>query len=229
MLNVLVAEDNLPLSVHLSNAINSKNVRCIGILNEGSKVYQTVKELNADVLILDMKLPGKDGIDILEEIQLDKELDIWIIVYSGEPEYIKLARKYGFVKRYLNKNTTAEEIGRMLDEMYEDVTNIKKEHEISEMLLDIGFSYNLKGTKLINDCILYSIVENEDNIKKIYDYISKRERKNVYTIKSDINTAIKNMWRFTDRENARKFLRLGTSDRPSCKGIISMVKYHIEQ
>ena len=55
MLNVLIAEDNMQISVHLSNTINTKNVRCIGILNEGTKVYEKLKELNPDVIILDLK------------------------------------------------------------------------------------------------------------------------------------------------------------------------------
>ena len=65
MLDVLIADDSIPISIHLSNAITSSNVRCVGILNDGTKVYQKMKELNPDVLILDLKMPGKNGIDIL--------------------------------------------------------------------------------------------------------------------------------------------------------------------
>ena len=94
-------------------------------------------------------------------------------------------------------------------------------------MFKIGFTYSLKGTKLINNCILYSIVEDEDNIKKIYSEIARRKGENVHTVKSDINTAIKNMWRFSDRTKTRKILRLGENDIPSTKSIISMVKYYV--
>lgn len=62
MLNVLIAEDNATISIHLLNVINTPNVRCIGILNEGTKVYKMIRELKPDVLILDLKMPGKNGI-----------------------------------------------------------------------------------------------------------------------------------------------------------------------
>lgn len=49
----------------------------------------------------------------------------------------------------------------------------------------------------------------------------------MHTIKSDINTAIENMWRFTDKNKTRKILRIGEYDKPSCKGIVTMIKYYI--
>lgn len=39
MLNILIAEENVPISVRLSNTINNRDVRCVGILNKGTKVY----------------------------------------------------------------------------------------------------------------------------------------------------------------------------------------------
>ena len=43
MLNVLIAEDDVAISIHLSNIINTKDVRCIEILNDGTKVYQRLR------------------------------------------------------------------------------------------------------------------------------------------------------------------------------------------
>ena len=68
LLNVLIAENDMQKSVHLSNCINSPNVRCIGILNESTKVYQKIKELQPDVTIIDFG-EDKRGKQILEEIE----------------------------------------------------------------------------------------------------------------------------------------------------------------
>lgn len=227
MLNVLIAEDNMQISVHLSNTINTKNVRCIGILNEGTKVYEKLKELNPEVIILDLKLPGKDGLEILKEIEKDSKINTKVFIYSGEMDYIALARDFKCVSRFFSKLTPAEEIARELEELVEDVSNKNTGDKIIDILFKLGFTYSLRGTKLINDCILYSIVEDEDKVKNIYAEIAKRKGENIHTIKSDINTAINNMWRTTDRIKTRKILRLGEYDKPSSKGIISMVKYYI--
>ena len=227
MLNVLIAEDNVPVSVHLSNIINTENVRCKEILNDGTNVYKRIKELDIDVLILDLKMPGKNGIEILSEIQKDEALKTKVFIYSGEMEYMQLAREYKCVTRFFSKLTPAEEIARELEDMVDELSNKSTEEKISNILFKLGFSYSLKGTKLINDCILYSITEDEDNVKEIYSEIAKKKKVNTYTVKSDINTAIRNMWRFSDRNKVRKILRIGEADRPSSKGIISMIKYYI--
>lgn len=227
MLNVLIAEDNMQISVHLSNCINTKTVRCVGILNEGTKVYQKVKELNPDILILDLKMPGKNGLEILKEIEADCKVKTKIFIYSGEFEYMTLARKYKCIDKFFSKLTPAEEIARELEGMVEQISNKNTGDKIIEILFKLGFTYSLKGTRFINDCILYSIVENEDNIKNIYEEIAKQKGENIHTIKSNINTAINNMWKYTDRNKVRRILRLGECDRPSSKGIISMVKYYV--
>lgn len=227
MLNVLIAEDNTQISIHLANMINTPNVRCVEILNEGSKVYQRVKELNPDFLILDLRLPGKNGLDILKQIDADDEITTRVYVYSGDLNYIAAARKYKCVDRFYSKNTPAEEISRQLDEANGEMSVENTRERIIEILFKMGFTYSLKGTKLINDGIYYSITNGEDKIYKIYEYIAKKYGQNTHTVKSDINTAINNMWRYTDRNRTRKILRLGACDRPSSKNVISMVKYHI--
>lgn len=104
MLSVLIAEDNVPISIHLANSINiQKSMKCIGILNEGTKVYQRIKELDPDILILDLKIPGKDGLQVLEEIQTDKSVKTKVIIYSGEMEYMALIRKFECVERFSQK------------------------------------------------------------------------------------------------------------------------------
>lgn len=227
MLNVLIAEDNVPISIRLSNTINTNDVRCLGILNEGTKVYQRVKELNPDVLILDLKMPGKNGLDILQEIDEDTEIKTKVFIYSGETKYLEKARDFRCVDRFFLKMTPAEEISRQLQEISEGISNKNIGKQISEILFSMGFTYSLKGTRLINACILYSIVEDEDNVNNIYIKVAEEKGQNVHTIKSDINTAVSSMWRYTDKKKTRKILRLGDWDKPSSKGIISMVKYYI--
>ena len=227
MLNVLIAEDNVQIGVRLLNTINTNEVRCLGILDKGTKVYPKLKELNPDVLILDLKMPGKNGLEVLQEIQDDATIKTKVFIYSGDTKYLEKARNFGCVSRYFSKMTPPEEISRQLQEISEGVSNKNIGKQISEMLFSMGFTYSLKGTRLINACILYSIVEDEDNINKIYIKIAKEKGQNVHTLKSDINTAITTMWRCTDKKKTREILRLGSWDTPSSKGIISMVKYHI--
>jgi len=122
LLKVLIAEDKMKISVQLSNAINTENVRCIEILNEGSNVYQRIKELKPDALILDLKLSGKNGIDILKEIESDEEIKTRVIIYSDNIGSVVQAVEYKCVDRYFSKLTPVEEISIVLEKMVEEVS-----------------------------------------------------------------------------------------------------------
>ena len=228
MLKVLVAEDNVPMSVQISNMINTDNVRCVGILNNGSKVYQKLKDLKPDILILDLKLPGSNGLEILQKIEVDNSIKTKVFVYSGDMAYITLSREFKCVERFYSKLTPLEEISRELENLVDTFENKSTGDKVSDILFKLGFSYSLKGTRLISECIVYSITEKEDKINRVYAAIAKRKRENINTIKADINTAVNKMWRYSDdRNKVRRILRLGSIENPSSKRVITMVKYYI--
>lgn len=90
MIKVLICEDNVPISITLSNSINTyEEIQAIAIINEGTSVYNKIKLLQPDIVVLDLKLPGEDGLQILDEITKDNELkNLKVVVYSGEMDYI---------------------------------------------------------------------------------------------------------------------------------------------
>ena len=111
MVKVLIAEDNVPISVHLSNVINFTNeAQAISIVNNGTEVYQAIKTLKPEIVILDLKLPGEDGLEILRKIEDDSE-ETKVIIYSGEPEYISKVRGYESVVNFFSKSQPCEAVG----------------------------------------------------------------------------------------------------------------------
>lgn len=229
MLNVLVAEDDVHVSINLSNEINTNEMRCIGILNDGTKVLQKIKEKEPDFLILDLKMPGRNGIQILEEIEKNEQIKTKVIVYSGEVTYMTLTSKFRCIERFYTKLTATQEIARQLKIIAENMYQNSINQRITEILLKIGFTYTLKGTRLIHNCILYSINNEVENINEIYNQMASDKKCNVHTIKSDIYTAINNMWRYADKTKVRKLLRIGDTDNPSSKNIIFMAKYYVKK
>lgn len=98
MIKVLICEDNVPISITLSNSINTyEEIQAIAIINEGTSVYNKIKLLQPDIVVLDLKLPGEDGLQILDEITKDNELkNLKVVVYSGEMDYIQQAIKFSY-------------------------------------------------------------------------------------------------------------------------------------
>lgn len=104
---------------------------------------------------------------------------------------------------------------------------IETKQRILEILLKIGFSCALDGTKLLASCVFYSINENEECLKKLFEKVSQDTGKNTATIKSNIRTTVDRMWQYGDTNRIRKILRLEEYEKPSIKLIIIMVKYYM--
>lgn len=229
MINVLIAEDNVPISVHLSNVINlTKEVHGVSIVNEGQNVYPTIKKLKPNVVVLDLKLPGEDGISILKKIEADPELqETKILVFSGEPSYIKELVNFSCVERFFNKTQQYEEIGIEIQR----IAKIFKDENIEKKIYDIltnkiGFASHHIGTKFLKECVEYSIKSNEDKLNKLYDKVAIGKKQSSRSIKGDINRAVKEMWKYSNHEKVRRLLRLGENEIASPKNVIPMVKYY---
>lgn len=229
MVKVLIAEDNVPISVHLSNVINfTKEVQAISIINQGTEVYQAIKSLKPEIVVLDLKLPGEDGIEILRKIEEDIELKTKVVIYSGEPSYIAQVRGFKSVERFFNKIQPCEEIGLEIQRIAKDMENEELTRKIYDFLLKMGFRAEHKGTQFIEECIEISMKEKQENLKIIYEKIATLEGKTPFTIKADVQLAVNKMWRYANKEKVRRLLRLGEYDKPSPKVVVSMVRYYVE-
>ena len=107
---ILLAEDNEPLAAMLRSFLASlgHQVVCAG---DGASALAAVQEGGIDLLILDLKLPGMSGVDVLRTLRRSaswRELPVIIMtgVYRGA-SYAQAAEKLG-VKAYLEKPFTRE-------------------------------------------------------------------------------------------------------------------------
>lgn len=232
MVKVLIAEDNVPISVCLSNAINNyKDVQAISIINEGTGVYRKIKTLKPNILLLDMKMPGKNGIQILDEIKDDADMsNLKVIVYSGEQKYIQEAIRYENVVKFLDKGrTTIEDVALEIKNISENIGKKCLEELVLDRLIKIGFKTKFKGTYLLKDCIVFSLETKKDNMEDVYKIVANSKNERAYTIKSNIKVAIDAMWKNANKDLVRRYLRLGENERPSSKNVTSMVKYYINK
>jgi DNA-binding NarL/FixJ family response regulator len=73
-----------------------KNIRIVGHAGNAADTLRLVKELNPDVIILDIKLPGNNGIDILRILKSEKLVPI-VIIFTNYPypEYRQLCSELG--------------------------------------------------------------------------------------------------------------------------------------
>jgi len=232
MVKVLIAEDNVPISVSLSNAINNyKNVQAVSIINEGTGVYRKIKTLEPNILLLDMKMPGKNGIQILDEIKDDVDMSkLKVVIYSGEQKYIQQAIRYENVVKFLDKGRTSiEDVSLEIKNLAEDIGKKSLDDIVLDRLLKLGFQTKFKGTYLLKDCIVFSLTSRKENMEDVYKAVGYIKNESAHTIKSNVKSSIDAMWKNANKDLVRRYLRLGEKERPSSKNVTSMMKYYINK
>jgi Response regulator containing CheY-like receiver domain and AraC-type DNA-binding domain len=102
-------------------------IELIGTAADGLSALQMVRELQPDIVMTDIRMPGLTGLQLIEEIAKEKP-DTACIVFSGfnEFEYIRTALKLGVID-YLDKPITLEKIDEAIRRTIERIGH-QQEH-----------------------------------------------------------------------------------------------------
>ena len=111
MIDVLIADDHAVVRQGL-NVILSKDesLRIVGEARDGHEVLRMAESLKPDVVILDITLPGKNGLDVLKELKR-RYASLPVLILSMHPEDqfgIRILR--AGAAGYLTKECAPEEL-----------------------------------------------------------------------------------------------------------------------
>ncbi|MBF0119352.1 MAG: response regulator [Desulfobacterales bacterium] len=82
MTTLLLVDDEVPFVETMSKRLNKRNMSILTAFSGQEALDLLKKNNNVDVVILDVKMPGMDGIDVLKEIKKDYPL-IQVIMLTG--------------------------------------------------------------------------------------------------------------------------------------------------
>ena len=106
MIKLLVVDDEIWIRERISKEIPWESVQAevVGTAEDGQEALEMAEELEPDIIITDIRMPGFDGIELLRELR-KKSLDIKVILLSGYNDfsYAKEAIKYGAFDYILNQ------------------------------------------------------------------------------------------------------------------------------
>ncbi len=111
MIQVLIADDHAIIRDGLKQIISFvPNMEVAGEAADGEEVLQKIRSLKVDVLILDMSMPGKSGIALIQQITAVKpELPILVLSMHQESQYAVQAMRAG-ASGYITKNTASSQL-----------------------------------------------------------------------------------------------------------------------
>lgn len=116
---ILIADDHPILLKGLKTLLKEKGYVNLWTAEDGLHALQIIKDHSPDLAILDIKMPGKSGIEIARICAKQyPETRIIFLSYHTDPEFIELSKSLN-IKGFLPKENSTMEIERCIRSVWE--------------------------------------------------------------------------------------------------------------
>jgi len=111
MIRVVIADDHTIVREGLRQLLQaSTEFDVVSEARDGHEVMQRVRELDFDVLLLDMSMPGKSGMELIKQVKSERpRLRILVLSMHQEHQYAVRAIKAG-ASGYLTKESASSQL-----------------------------------------------------------------------------------------------------------------------
>ena len=111
MIRVVIADDHQILREGLRQLLQAAgDLAVVGEAADGHAVLQQVRALDFDVLLLDMSMPGKSGVELIRQVKAEKpRLRILVLSMHEEYQYAVRAIRSG-ASGYLTKESATSQL-----------------------------------------------------------------------------------------------------------------------
>lgn len=156
MINVFIIDDHKMVIEGLELLLkDNKIIKVVGTATSGEEGIKTLPFVNTDVLLLDINMPGINGIDTCKALlKMLPNLKIVAISMHKESSLIKMMLSNG-AKGYVLKNAGQDEVITAIETVYN-----------GKMYLDAT----------VNDIVVNSVANNSKKKQSPFPSISRREK-----------------------------------------------------
>ena len=92
---VVIAEDEAIIRLDLKEILEEEGYEVVGETGRGDEAVELVRRHKPDLVILDIKMPGKDGLEAAREITADRSAAVLILTAFSQRNLIEDARDAG--------------------------------------------------------------------------------------------------------------------------------------
>lgn len=109
-IRVILADDHAVVRDGLKLILRSKGIRVLGEASDGRDALRLVRKHSPDAVIMDVSMPGLDGIKATELVREQyPSTEVIMLSMHGEAEYVRRALKAG-ARGYLLKESAGQEV-----------------------------------------------------------------------------------------------------------------------
>ena len=206
-----------------------------GSTGDGARVLDLVEEVNPDILLLDLLLPGLDGLSILRGLREQAGDGPVVIAVSHfvSQEMVAEAGTLGaslFVSKPYNEGAMMENMLRLLEKRgMKSLHASGLEELVTSIIHEVGVPAHIKGYQYLREAIIIA-VKDMDVInavtKVLYPAVAKRFGTTASRVERAIRHAIEVAWDRGDLETLQKYFGYTVSNakgKPTNSEFIAMI------
>lgn len=201
---IMVAEDNTSVYSCYQNFLSKdKTIEFIGNASDGDSAVEMYKKNNPDILLLDLKLPKKNGLEILNELTKyeSKNIKCNVIVISGDAELRNKLFNTRKVYRVIPKPAQLDLLKETIDDYKKELlVDAFSEIKCNTLLMKLKINPYSRNGRLMAEAIelCYCDINLLDTINKTYHILGHRHSCSPEKIKSGLRSIVKTANRFSD-------------------------------
>lgn len=215
-IKIFIADDDEKRAQEVKEVlVKEKDFEIVGIANDGNKAVEMIMENKVDIVLLELVLPGLDGLGVIEKINSKSanagECPAFMIISSSNRQnLVDCAFEVGasyFMLRPFNFEVLINRIrqiryackGRITKGNTSSAVSYDNclESDVTNIIHEIGVPAHIKGYQYLRDAIIMSVNDNEmlNSITKIlYPTIAKRHKTTPSRVERAIRHAIEVAW-----------------------------------
>jgi len=134
---VLVADDERQVAAGLQGQLEALNYDIVAVVDDGHRAIEVCRRTLPDIVLMDIEMPGLDGLSAAREIANDPGTPVVILTAHGHPNLVDQAVQDGVIQ-YLLKPVTSPALHAAIQTSLARARDLKSEREkVNELQLTL--------------------------------------------------------------------------------------------
>lgn len=233
---VLIAEDNMAIYSTYKDILSAdKSIEIIGHAQDGLSAIEMYNKTNPDVFLLDLGLPEKNGIEIVNELSNSEESKCDIIVVSGDTELRQQLFNTKKVYRIIPKPFDSELLTQTIHKLKkEQVLSSFPKEKYYELLLKLKLKPYSRSCKVLTSMVklAYQDISLLENMNNLYTTLAYKNHCPPQKIKESLRSSIRIANRYSSRSVLNSLFHISDDDYNNVitpKQFLNGILLHLKQ